>query len=555
MPTLRSPRLLRLRAAGRRRLKAVAAACCAVGLLLQPLPAAAQVRLPALGDVASEELSVGSERRFGEQIMREVRRDPAYLDDPVLQEYLQSLWQPLVDAARRRGDIGPDVGGQFAWETFLVLDRSVNAFALPGGYVGVHLGLIALTASRDELASVLAHELSHVTQRHIARSMASASRQGAVGLAAMLLGMIAASRSGNADVAQAAIAGSQAAVLQGQLNFSRDMEREADRIGFGVFDGAGFSASGMAAMFDKLDHASRLNDSGAFPYLRSHPLTVDRMAEARARTAFAAAAGRRSDTVHEMMRARARVLMDPDAQGWRRLTELSGRDASDGDRVGRAYAAALAAARLGERSLSDQALGELARSLDAGTDGAPEAARQAAMLRAEVLLGRGQTEGAAKLELRPGGVVSRPVLLMRAEAALLDQARPGAHALSVHEAEQSLQAWLAERNGDAAAWAMVARCADALGNRLQSLRAQAEARAALGDLGAAIDRLRSAQRASRGASGADFVDASVIDARLRDFEERRRELASSARGASGGRPPEWGIGAAPRTAAKAALAP
>src|SRR5439155_1151642 len=136
--------------------------------------------------------------------------------------YLQGIFQPLVVAARQRGEIGPDIDQRFAWEPFLVRDRTVNAFALPGGFVGVHLGLISMTASRDELASVLAHEMSHVTQRHIARSVASSSRQSLVGLAAMILGAIAASRSSHADALQAVVVGGQAAMAQGQLNFSRD---------------------------------------------------------------------------------------------------------------------------------------------------------------------------------------------------------------------------------------------------------------------------------------------------------------------------------------------
>jgi len=209
----------------------------------------AQVRLPTIGDAAAEDLPVGVERRYGDQIMREVWRDPAYLDDPVLGDYLNALWQPMLAAARKRGDIDDDIWAQFAWKAFLVRDRSVNAFALPGGFVGVHLGLIAMTASEDELASVLAHELSHVSQRHIARSIGSANRQGTASMVAMLLGVLAASRAGNADMAQAAIVGSQAAAVQGQLNFSRDMEREADRIGFGIFSEAGFGAAGMAGMF------------------------------------------------------------------------------------------------------------------------------------------------------------------------------------------------------------------------------------------------------------------------------------------------------------------
>ena len=98
-----------------------------------------------MGEASAEDLPAAMERRYGDQIMREVWRDPAYLDDSVLQEYLQSLWQPLVAAARRRGDIDDGLWGQFAWTVFLVQDRSVNAFALPGGYVGVHLGLIAIS--------------------------------------------------------------------------------------------------------------------------------------------------------------------------------------------------------------------------------------------------------------------------------------------------------------------------------------------------------------------------------------------------------------------------
>jgi predicted Zn-dependent protease len=116
-------------------------------------PAWPQVRLPSLGESASDEMSVSAERRLGEQIMREARRDPDYLDDPVLLEYLQSVWNPLVHAARELGNITPDIDANFPFEAFLVRDRTVNAFALPGGYVGVNLGLINLTASADEQAA------------------------------------------------------------------------------------------------------------------------------------------------------------------------------------------------------------------------------------------------------------------------------------------------------------------------------------------------------------------------------------------------------------------
>jgi predicted Zn-dependent protease len=202
------------------------------------------------------------------------------------------VFDPLMAAARSRGEISPDIDNAFAWEPFLVGERPVNAFALPGGYVGVYLGLIALTGNADELASVLAHEMSHVTQRHLARSAISSQRQGLAAMAGMILGVLAASRANSTDAAQAVIMGSQAAAAQGQLNFSREMEREADRIGIEVLGSAGFSPAGMVGMFEKLDNAMRLNDSNQLPVPAQPP--VDHRAHQRCAVARdARPAGRR----------------------------------------------------------------------------------------------------------------------------------------------------------------------------------------------------------------------------------------------------------------------
>ena len=147
--------------------------------------------------------------------------------------------------------------------------------------MGLHLGLIGIVTSRDELASVLAHELSHVTQRHISRLMTKQNAQGPWVIGAMILGVLAAGK--NPEAANAMMAGGQAVAMQSQLNFSRDMEREADRVGFGVMTQAGFAPQGFTTMFDKLQQAARLNDNGAFPYLRSHPLTTERIADVQSR--------------------------------------------------------------------------------------------------------------------------------------------------------------------------------------------------------------------------------------------------------------------------------
>jgi beta-barrel assembly-enhancing protease len=154
--------------------------------------------------------------------------------------------------------------------------------------------------------------MSHITQRHIARSIANSKRQSLLSLAALLAGLVVASRAGSSsiDAANATIVGTQALAIQGQLNFSRDMEREADRVGFQVMTGAGFSPGGMAAMFEKLEQSSRLNDAGGYPYLRSHPLTSERIGDARARMGTAAPAAPIGRLEHTVAQARARVMMD-----------------------------------------------------------------------------------------------------------------------------------------------------------------------------------------------------------------------------------------------------
>jgi beta-barrel assembly-enhancing protease len=503
------------------------------------------VRLPSLGESSGDDFPVGAERRLGEQIMAEVRRDPAYIDDALLLDHIQSMWLPLVAAARARGNISADLDSAFTWEPFLVRDRSINAFALPGGYVGVHLGLIAVTATRDELASVLAHELSHVTQRHIARSIASSSRQSLVGMAALLLGVLAASRAGNSsgDATQAVIVGSQAAVAQGQLNFSRDMEREADRIGWGVHQGAGFAPQGMAAMFERLENAYRLTDSGNFPYLRSHPLTVDRIGEARARldATPAARAPLRPTLDHQLMQARARVLMDLGVQSLRRWQAVDAGATSGGERLAVLYASALASLELRDlaraQTTLDAALPLLPKESAKDGDNARGAFALGA-LQAQVWQASGQAPRAlAWFEAQRSpvtGPAARPLMLLRAQAAI-DVARAGgagAVNTSLRSSTEALQTWVAEHKIDATAWSLLAQGADLLGLKLRSLRADGEAAAARGDLVGAIDRLRAAQRQARSGAGGtpDFIELSIIDARLRDLTALRRAQLAEARG-------------------------
>jgi len=504
----------------------LAAALCAGAQLFGP--AYAQNQLPALGDPASEDFSLATEHKLGEEIMREIRIDPDYLDDPVLLEYLQSLWQPLLAQARARGNITADIDQRLAWEPFLVRDKEVNAFALPGGYVGVNLGLMALTATRDELASVLAHEMSHITQRHIARSIANSRRQSLLSLATLLAGIVVASRAGNSsiDAANAAVVGSQALAVQGQLNFSRDMEREADRVGFQVMTGAGFASGGMAAMFEKLDQSSRLNDAGGYPYLRSHPLNSERIGEARARMGAGPPAAAVSRLEHTAAQARARVMMDARFDALRRWQALDGDRVATtpADKLANAYESALASTLLRDWARADASIAVAAQLVGNASPKDPRAERAIALLNVQSLLARGDVTRASAALAPYAADGSRPVLLLAAQAALASSPAapsPGNAALKPH-ADQ-LQTWVATHPRDSLAWTALSQTEERLGQPLRAVRADAESRVALGDLNGAADRLQAGQRRARSGGPVDFIDVSVIDARLRDVEVLRRQ--------------------------------
>lgn len=212
--------------------------------------------LPDLGDSSEASLSHMSERKLGIQAMQSLRAQGGYLDDPEVNDYLQNLGQRLVAA-------DPGIGEHF--EFFAVGSSAINAFALPGGHVGVNSGLVRATQSESELASVLAHEISHVSQHHIARQFAAQANA----LAALLLALVVGAR-GNADVGSAVIAGVQAAQMQSQITFTRENEQEADRIGFTLLDRAGFDTGAMASFFERLQQATRVVDGSTPAWLRDH---------------------------------------------------------------------------------------------------------------------------------------------------------------------------------------------------------------------------------------------------------------------------------------------
>jgi predicted Zn-dependent protease len=488
-------------------------------------------RLPNLGDGA--EIPLGVERRLGESIAREIYRDPDYIDDAVLADYVQSLWQVLLASARQRGELTPELDQQFAWDVSLIRDRSINAFALPGGYLGVHLGLISAVSSPDELASVLAHELSHVTQRHIARMMSQQGRQGPMVIGAMILGMLAASRTANASsmsAANAVMVGGQAAAMQSQLNFSRDMEREADRVGYGVMTDAGYEPQGFVTMFEKLQQAARLNDNGAFPYLRSHPMTTERIADAQARQQLLPPKKQLPlSALHAMMAARAQVLANPGVDVLRSLSAQADtaaiRQAPLARLAGVLYGAVMADMKQRDYIKAQQRMSQLqALKLDAS------AQRVVRLLQAEMHL----NAGASALAVDVLAPYKNTAMTNKDRATLLVLARSRVATEKPEQAKlaaQEMSQWLTQQPRDATAWLLLSAAYEREGDGLRAIRAQAEARVMELDYAAAVDRFKAAQDLARQLARdnkldrAGHIEAAIVDARLRELEALRREQA------------------------------
>ncbi len=241
-------------------------------LLLCFSPYAAGDGLPDLGDVSQRLISPAQERQIGLQSLLQIRASSEFLDDTEVNDYLNGIGRKLVEFSSEPGH---------RFEFFAINDYNINAFAIPGGYVGVNAGLILTAQSESELASVLSHEIAHVTQHHFARLLDAQQNSGIISIAALALAILAARD--NSQAAQATLAGSQAYAIQKQLDFTRANEQEADRIGLQLLEKSGFDTYAMPIFLERLQNANRILDGNAPNYLRTHPITSDRIAEVGSR--------------------------------------------------------------------------------------------------------------------------------------------------------------------------------------------------------------------------------------------------------------------------------
>ncbi|WP_374492728.1 M48 family metalloprotease [Zoogloea sp.] len=454
-------------------------------LCLALVPRSYSQSLPDLGDSASADLSPVAEQKIGAQIMRDIRwHDPAYLRDAEVEDYLNALGDRLVSAG---------AGAGLPFEFFGVSDPSLNAFAMPGGKIGVHTGLIQAAQAESELAGVLSHEIAHVTQRHIARMVGQQGRTGMLMLASLLVAVLAAKSS--AQVSQAAIMAGQAAGISSQLAYSRDFENEADRLGVQNLAAAGFDVRGMVSFFERLQKNSRLYENSAPAYLRTHPLTADRITEMEGRVMQMPYRQVPDSLDFQLVRAKLRVGERPSPE---LLGELEASARREGATVAGHYA--LARAYLGMRRLAD------AEREMAAVRKLKPSSPMIEGLEADLLLARGDHAGAARVFREGLERFPQSRRLFYGEArALIDAGRPD-------EALGLLKAEILTTPNNGVLWDLRSRAESALGLRLAQHRSLGELYAIQGNYAAAAEQLTLAQAAKDG----DFFEHSAVDSRLRE---------------------------------------
>ncbi len=303
----------------------------ATGLTLAVLSPAAEINLPDIGSPADATLSKNDEARLGRAIMAQIRKTGKVVEDPLITEYVNEIGHRI--AAQANND------GLHDFSFFVIEDPVINAFALPGGFIGVHTGLLEATRNEDELAGVLAHEVAHVTQRHIARSIHSGQRQSMMSMAIMLGAILAAAAGAGGDAVQGAIAVAQGTAAQQQINFTRSNEYEADRVGIEALANSGFDPQGMASFFEVISRSNTPMEYRTPEFLRTHPVSSARIAESRNR-ARSYPPVHTNDTVNYGI-ARARILVasqDTPEEAVRYFEREPYEYQSDVERYGRAIA-------------------------------------------------------------------------------------------------------------------------------------------------------------------------------------------------------------------------
>lgn len=443
--------------------------------------------LPDLGDASRATLSLSQEDQVGREIMRQIREEKDFLDDPVVSDYLNALGERLAAAS-------PAPYRQI--DFFAVNDPTINAFALPGGHIGVNTGLISAARTESELAGVLGHEIGHVVQNHMAR-MVMGERTSMIAALAGLAVAILASHSDNPQIAEAAITSGQAMAVQNELSQTQSHEKEADRVGLQTMANAGFDPRGMVLFFKHLQTQDRLYDSNVPGFLRTHPMTYARMADLENRVANMKYKQHADNPEFALVRARIQADAGEPQNAFQRFKALVGRQ----EDAATYYGLALSASRAGDQNEADQAFKQL------------EKMQKSAIvedLGGQILLQSGRVDQAvAKLHAAVGLYPGYKPLVYDYIRALMRQGKAA-----------DARAFITDRQrlwpDDYVFYQLLAECNHMLGHLSEEHLAQAEAYVRLDLRSQAIEQLQLARQAG----DADFYTMSVVDARLHDLKER-----------------------------------
>jgi predicted Zn-dependent protease len=437
--------------------------------------------LPDLGEESHQIMSPAEQKRLGEGFYRQARQYMDLLSDPELNDYIQTLGRKLVIS-------GGLPANSFTF--FLIDDNMVNAFAVPGGYIGVNTGLILTARNEAELASVLGHEIVHVKQQHIPRMYSEQKRASLVNMATLLAGLLI-----GGQATEAAIAVTSAQSQANQLTYTRLFEREADRLGIGILANAGYDTEAMPTFFNRMQQATRIYDSDVPEFLRSHPVTTDRIAEAKARAADYPPASPNDETMFLHMQAKIRSLdLEPEDAISHFSSNLQGDSDSKADRYGLTYAL-IGANRYKEAANQARIL------LDSDPDNPLYLILQAHL---ELKLGSVEKALALYRDLHETYPNSYAVNTYYAQA-LLNKNKTA-------EARQLLRKATRKFPEDTNFYQLLARAEEDYGNKAESHRANAEYYYLFGEYAAAIEQLKIALSLT---DKDDFYLQSSISARMK----------------------------------------
>jgi len=454
------------------------------------------LKLPNLGESSTSMFSAEYEHQLGRTWLRIFRSQVPTVNDPLMFDYLENLIYTLVTHSQLEDR---------RVELVLVDNPTINAFAVPGGVIGIHNGLLLYAQTEDELATVLAHEIAHLSQRHFSRSVEFQKNQQPLTLAAMLAGFVLMATAGG-DAGMAALSAAQAAAQDSALRYSRGNEQEADRVGMQTLVAAGMDPHAAPAMFERMLQSSRYSAGNRIPeFLRTHPLSESRIADTRNRARQYPKQIRPTSLSYQLMRARAVIQLanTPEEAVQRFRGELDG---SPRSREAATYGLVLALTAAGRPD-------EASLQLDGIWSGSPDRLEYI-IADAEIDMARNRPDQAvrklaARLKLSPG---NHPLTMAYANALMKNQ--------QPHIAEEVLVAQSKRRPNDPGLWYLLAEVQGLSGNIVGLHQSRAE----YFILNGILDQAETQLKYALNLSGRDYLTTARINQRIADISAMREQM-------------------------------